>query len=270
VGLIAAAPPASAEIAGCRDVWRAAPAELAARHGIAHLDLGGAVCLGCASVSGDPMLNHVIGLGVGAAAGDPELDRAARFYDRLGVAYAVAVDAAAPALGELLARRGFTEGRPWMTFRRDAGAGPALATELRVEDAGPSRASAFGRIVAAAFGMPPDFSRWMGALVGRPGWACLLALDRGEPVGAAALFAHGDTGWLTMGATLPEHRGRGAQGALFAERLRRAERLGLRRVVTETGAPDDGGRPGPSYRNMLRHGFVEAGLRPNLRSPAGG
>ncbi|HEX2506990.1 MAG TPA: GNAT family N-acetyltransferase [Miltoncostaeaceae bacterium] len=130
-----------------------------------------------------------------------------------------------------------------------------------------ARAEAFGAIVAAAFEMPPDFAGWMAALADRPGWTALLALDGDEPVGAAALFVNGRAAWLGMGATLPEHRGRGAQGALFAERIRRAAELGLEAVLTETGAPVGEEGPGPSYRNMLRYGFAEVALRHNLRSP---
>jgi len=257
-----------ADIAAYRDLWRAAPAEVAHRHGVALHEVAGAVCLGCASMSGAPILNHALGVGVGAPAGEAELDEIQGFYDGLGVAYSVAVDAAAPGLGGRLERRGFSEARPWMTFRRGPGPTPARAGDLKVEEAGASRAAAFGAIVGAAFEMPADFAGWMAALVDRPGWTALLALDGDEPVGAAALFVGGGAGWLGMGATLPEHRGKGAQGALLAERLRRAERLGLRRLVTETGAPVGDEGPGPSYRNMLRYGFAEAGLRPNLRSTA--
>ena len=81
-----------------------------------------------------------------------------------------------------------------------------------------------------------------------------------------ALFAHGEVGWLGFGATRPEHRGRGAQGAILAGRIERARGLGLRRLVTETGAPREDG-PGPSYRNILRAGFREIEVRPNLASP---
>ena len=255
-----------ADIAAYRDLWRAAPADVAGRHGVSLREVAGGVCLGCASMSGAPILNHALGVGVRAPAGEAELDEIQSFYDSLGAGYSVAVDAAASGLGGLLERRGFSEARPWMTFRRGSGPTPR-AGGLRVEETGPSRAAAFGSIVAAAFEMPADFAGWMAALVDRPGWTALLALDGDEPVGAAALFVHGRAGWLGMGATLPEHRGKGAQGALFAERLRRAEELGLEAVLTETGAPVGDERPGPSYRNMLRYGFSEAGLRPNLRSP---
>lgn len=269
--MIGPGPHAAAEAAGYRDMWRAAPADLADRLGLAHADVGGGVCLGSAAMPGAPIFNHVIGLGTAAPAGEADLAEVEAFYARLGVPYLVAVDPATNGLGGALARRGFGEGaRPWMTFSRDAAPGPAGtgATGLAIEEAGPSRAPDFGRVVATGFGLPADTAGWMAALVGRPRWTCLLALDGDEPVGAAALFAQGDTGWFTMGATLPEHRGRGSQGALFAERLRRAARLGLRRVITETGAPmGDESSPGPSYRNMLRFGFQEERLRPNLASP---
>jgi GNAT superfamily N-acetyltransferase len=255
-----------ADIAAYRDLWRAAPPGVAARHGIALHEVAGAVCLGCASMSGAPILNHAFGVGLRAPAGDAELDEIERFYDEIGAAYSVAVDPAATGLAALLERRGFCETRPWMTFRRRPG-GVEAPGRLRIEEPGAARAEAFGAIVAAAFEMPPDFAGWMAALADRPGWTALLALDGDEPVGAATLFVNGRAAWLGMGATLPEHRGRGAQGALFAERIRRAAELGLEAVLTETGAPIGEEGPGPSYRNMLRYGFAEVALRPNLRSP---
>ena len=266
------APPAAErqrpEVEGYRDLWRAAPADLAARHGIAALDVAGGVCLACASQPGSPMLNHAVGVGVTEPAGDAALDRMAGFYGGLGLPYTVA---ASPAAGDLAARleaRGFGAVRPWMTFHRETGPAPAAVTALRLVEAGPGTAAAFGGIVAAAFEMPPELSAWLAALPGRPGWHCLLALAGDVPVGAAALFVEGDAAWFTLGATLPEHRGRGAQGALFAERVRRAGELGVRHLVTETGAPIGDERRGPSYRNMLRAGFAEVELRPNYSSSA--
>lgn len=260
---------AAVEVAGYRDMWRAAPAGLAARHGIAHADIGGGVALGCATLSGSPVFNSVIGLGLSEPADDAVLGEVAAFYAALGADYTVAADAAAPGLATALAHRGFApRGRPWMTFGRT----PTPAAEGRpgiaVADARAADAGDFGRIVAAAFQRPGDFAAWVTALVGRPGWSCMLARAGGEPVGAAALFADGDAGWFTLGGTLPGRRGLGAQGALFAARLARARELGLRRVVTETGAPVGDERPGPSYRNMLRAGFAEEGLRPNLAPPS--
>lgn len=74
------------------------------------------------------------------------------------------------------------------------------------------------------------------------------------------------SGGSGFGATRPQYRGRGAQGAILAARIERARELGLRRLATETGAPRDDGT-GPSYRNILRAGFREIEVRPNLASP---
>src|SRR5438552_3974677 len=78
-----------------------------------------------------------------------------------------------------------------------------------------------------------------------PGWHCLAAYNGHEPVATSALFVTGELGWLGLGATLPTHRGRGAQNALLAARITLAADLGLALVVTETGVPRDG-QPGPS------------------------
>lgn len=256
-----------AEIAGYRDVWRAAPAHLAERWGVAALDLGDAVCLACAGVPGSPMLNHAVGLGVTEPATEDDIDALERFYGGLGTGYTVAV---APGSGDLDARlraRGFADDRPWMTFHREAGPLDAPPGDVRIVDADAGTADAFGGIVAAAFALPPELAAWLAAIVGRPGWTCQLAVLGDVPVGAAALFVEGDSAWFTFGATLPEHRGHGAQGRLFASRARRALDLGVRHFVTETGAPLDGEGLGPSHRNMLRAGFAEVELRPNLAAP---
>ena len=67
--------------------------------------------------------------------------------------------------------------------------------------------------------------------------------------------------FLGMGSTLPEHRRKGAQGALMARRIRDAAKLGCEWVCTETGE-DTPQRPNPSYHNMIRTGFEFAYLRP--------
>ena len=61
------------------------------------------------------------------------------------------------------------------------------------------------------------------------GWLCWLALDGDEPASAAGMYVAEGAGYLGFAATLPEHRGKGAQSALLAERIRRAARARLRR-----------------------------------------
>ena len=271
---VAAAPSAAvrqrAEVAGYRSFWAAAPPDLAARWRIGALDLRGGVCLAVGALPGSQMLNHAVGIGLDAPATDGDLDAMGRFYAGLRTPHTIAVADEAAGLRARLEARGFAEDRPWVTFHRAAGPIDAPPTTLRVAEADPRTAGAFGDVVAAGFDMPPEFSGWLARLVGRPGWTCLIARDGDVAVGAAALYREGDAAWFTLGATLPGHRGRGAQGALFAERARRATAMGVAHLVTETGAPLPGEGPGPSHRNMLRAGFREVAVRPNLVSPGGG
>lgn len=248
-----------AEVGGVVDFARAAPPELAAREGIAVLDLGPARGIAVASLPGNRMLNHAFGV----SAAD-ELDEIERFYAGRSPEYSVSPAPGADLDAEL-ERRGFTPGYPWMKFRRSPEP-HAAATDLTVRQIGPEHGEAFGAIVTAAFELPRFLSEWLAVLPGRESWACYLSFDGDEPAGAGAIHVAGDSAWFTWGATLPAYRGRGSQGALFAERIEEARRRGCATLVTETGGPVDG-QVGPSYRNILRSGFEEAYLRANWSSP---
>ncbi len=249
-----------AELGGYIDFARAAPLALAGREGIEALDLGGAKGLAVASLPGNRMFNHAFGVSTAA-----ELDEIARFYAERSPVYSVSPAPGADLDAEL-ERRGFTPGYPWMKFRREP-VPHAATTDLTVRRIGPERGEAFGRIVRAGFELPAFTAEWLAVLPGRESWTCYLSFDGDEPVGAGAIHVAGDTAWFTWGATLPSHRGRGSQGAIFAERIEEARRRGCTILVTETGGPVDG-EVGPSYRNILRSGFTEAYLRPNWSSPA--
>ncbi|MFK3985098.1 GNAT family N-acetyltransferase [Micromonospora sp. NPDC050397] len=95
----------------------------------------------------------------------------------------------------------------------------------------------------------------MVAAVGNPRFHTYGAWDGDRVVGAASLFVHGDVAVFCGAATLPGHRGRGAQSALMAVRARAAAEAGCRWMVAQTW------RPGPgsvnhSLNNMLRAGLV--------------
>ena len=107
----------------------------------------------------------------------------------------------------------------------------------------------------------------MAAIVGRPGWSCYLAFPGDQPLAAGALYVAHGVGWLGFAGTVPEHRGRGAQGAVLAARAREAAELGCTALTTETAERVEG-RPSNSYRNILRAGFREVYVRPNWLSPA--
>jgi GNAT superfamily N-acetyltransferase len=223
------------------------------------LRVGDAVCFAAPGVS-DMQLNRVVALGVSQPVSDAELDEIADFYRAAGTRYAVST--ADPALAERLVARGYAPGYAWMKFARD-GAPAAAETTLRVEET--TDPLEFGRVVSTVFGLPETAS-FFGGIVGREGWTMLVARDGSEAVAAAAVFVHDGVGWLGIAGTLPAHRGKGAQNALLAARIERGRELGAHAFTTETGERQ-GSRPNGSYRNILRAGFAEAYLRPNLLSP---
>ncbi len=211
------------------------------------------------------LFNRVIGLGLDEPAAEATLDAAVELYRRAGIRnFGVQLSPAAqPAdLPGWLQARGLAPASRWAKVYRPAEAPPESETSLLIELAGPEHAPAFARVACTAFGMPHFLQPWLMAGVGQPGWRHYLAFDGEQAVATGALFVRGEVGWLGVGGTLPSHRRRGGQQALMARRIEDALRLGCRWLITETGedTPDN---PNPSYRNMLRLGFILAYQRPN-------
>src|SRR4051812_7881770 len=235
----------AAEYAAYVDAFRTAPeiAEVA--------EIGGATCTVVRGL-GSRMFNRALDL----ASTEP-LDEIAAFYgdepwwvsDSHG-------------LGPELEQRGFTRDYGWMKFSR--GVSPREAhsdLDVRLAD----RPGDFADIVVEAFGLPERLTPLAANVVGRPGWSCFVAYDGDEPAGAGALFVHEAIGWLGYAATREEFRGRGAQSAILAARIEAARKAGCTTVTTETGELAEG-RPSASYRNIVRAGFREAGVRANFRA----
>jgi GNAT superfamily N-acetyltransferase len=254
------------EIAGHRDLWAAAPRELAARHGISQADFGPAHCVLISSLPEARVVNHVLGLH-DATAGATHLAQIERFHAGRGVPVLIAVRDGASAEG-LLAERRYERGYAWVKFERDVSQPVTVARcEFAVRAVEPHDAEAMGRVVADGFGLPADLSSWFAALVGRRRWHCLGAYDGPRLVACGTLYVQGEAGWLTWGATAPGHRGRGAQKALLGARIQLARRLGLQTLVTETGERE-AGRSDASYRNIIGAGFQPRYRRPFWRSAA--
>jgi hypothetical protein len=238
----------AAEPAAYADAFRAAPeiCEVA--------EIAGATCLALRRVP-ERTFCRVLNL-----ASTDQLDEIAAFYGdtRWWISDS-------HGLGDELEERGFTRDYGWMRFTR--GVGPRQArSDLAVTQVGPDRADHFAAVVTGGFGMP-EWTRPLAAnIVGRPGWSCYVAYDGDAPAGAGALYLHGEIGWLGFGSTLPPFRGRGAQSAILAARIEEARRSRCRAVTTETGELEEG-RASSSYRNILRAGFREAGVRKNYRAP---
>ena len=222
--------------------------------------LDGVTGLAYEAMPGSTMFNRALGL---TSATEQVMDAIDAFYSQLGVVYAVT--ATEEVDRELLERRGLTRGYPWTKFRRDAAEAPPVETEVRVEPIGAERAWEFGDVFTHAYGTPELLRPVLERLPSLPGWTCFLAYADETPAATAALFVTGDVGWLGVAGTLPALRGRGAQSALLAARIDAARQAGCAMVVTETGAPVDG-KPGPSYRNIVRAGFQAAYVRENYLS----
>ncbi len=209
--------------------------------------------------------NRLVGFEPDASMTEDELDRAAACAATAGLPWVVSLPPHADrSLETSLRRRGFRDGYAWMKFARTTERAPAVETSLRIELAMPENAAAFADLVATYQGLPALRAHFA-ALPGRSGWRCFLAWADDEPVAAAASFVDGDAAWLGMAATAPSHRRWGAQSALLAARIRDAAALGATRAFVETGVRALG-KPDQSYRNILRAGFEELYVRPNLVS----
>jgi GNAT superfamily N-acetyltransferase len=251
------------------DLWRAAPAAVRAAHAPEVRQVGTAACMTSRGVEPAAIFRRAVGLGVGRAASEAELDSVLAHMNGLGLRYAVPI--APPyqpaSLGAWLEKRGLTRGYAWMKFSRSCEASLEAPTALEIRVVGPELGGEFGQVVAAGFGLPSTIAPWVGVLPGRPNWVCVMAFAESAPVAAGAAYVSGEYAWLGFGATLPSHQRHGAQNALLARRLAEAAARGARTAVTETGErPPD--KPSNSYRNILRAGFVERYLRQNWMSPA--
>lgn len=87
---------------------------------------------------------------------------------------------------------------------------------------------------------------------GKEGFFHYMAFDGSRPVAIAALCVFEDLGYLMAAATAESHRRRGAQQALIAKRVERAEQIGCPMLVSETLYMLE-----HSYRNLQRAGFAE-------------
>lgn len=217
------------------------------------IDVAGATCLRAPYAPDSPMLNRVVGLGVDRPVAEAELDEALGAMDD-STFYVGVSPSSDPALDRLLEARGLEEGWGWMLFERAPLPAPAVQTPLALHEVTNDDADEWAAVVTAGYGLPEESATRLAAAPGSGGWTAFLARDGDEPAAAAAVWVDPPAAYFGFAATLPAHRGKGAQGALFAARIERALALGCTTLVTETGELRDGS-PGSSYRNILRLGF---------------
>lgn len=217
---------------------------------------GGVTCLRLPDAPDSPMLNRIVGLGVDSPATEAELDEAIGFMGDVTFYVSLEPQAQGGEIQVWLEERGFASGWGWMRFMRDAGSAPDTTTTLEIREIGADDSATFAGIQRGAYGLPEAADAAIGSVSTAPGWSCWIGFADDEPAAAGALYVQGDSAYFGMGATLPQHRGKGGQGALFATRIERARKLGCTRLFTETGERREG-MPSNSYRNITRFGFEE-------------
>jgi GNAT superfamily N-acetyltransferase len=94
----------------------------------------------------------------------------------------------------------------------------------------------------------PDYA----GAAGKQDFFHYMAFDGNRPVAIAALCLFEDLGYLMAARTAETHRKRGAQQALIAKRVERAEQIGCSTLVSETLTMLE-----HSLRNLQRAGFEE-------------
>ena len=109
-----------AEIDAWRDLFQAAPAELAAEHGIAVGEVDGVVCTAVAAMPGAFMVNRAVGFGVASEGTEGTLEGIRAFFASRGLRFALPLaPAARPAdATDWLSARRFETGYGWAKFLR--------------------------------------------------------------------------------------------------------------------------------------------------------
>jgi GNAT superfamily N-acetyltransferase len=167
---------------------------------------------------------------------------------------------------DLLSDYGAVPGGTWVKFAGDTGPRPEVPTDLKIDVLGREHAREFARVMCTGFRMPLDspLPRWFGGLPGwtAAGFTAYGAWDGQDLVATGSLFVHEGVATLAGAATLPSHRGRGAQTALMVRRIRDAAAAGCGVVTCETGS-EARDSPNPSLHNMRRLGLTELYERRN-------
>jgi GNAT superfamily N-acetyltransferase len=148
-----------------------------------------------------------------------------------------------------LKERGLSRGRwtGYPTLCRSGRSPVRFRTDFEIREVGPAEIAAARDQLGET--MWPEYAR----PAGKEGFFHYMAFDGTRPVAIAALCIFEDLGYLMAARTAESHRKRGAQQALIAARIERAERIGASMLVSETLTMLE-----HSLRNLQRAGFREA------------
>jgi len=210
-------------------------------------------------------LTQAFGLGLFEPASAAIVERIERFFEVRAAAVDLEVS---PLAGvgtyALLARRGYTPVELSTVLYRPRSETPEWTGAITVGIAGPKDYDTWARVSADGWMSEApeykDFFLDLGRVSARrAGSTAWLAYLDGHAVAAASLSIHGPAAHMAGASTVPAARGRGAQNALLAARLRHAWAQGCEMAVMGT-APGSA-----SQRNAERNGFLVAYTRTKWR-----
>lgn len=244
----------------------AAPDEIAESLGIATARIGGGWAV---AMRNDPVeyWNKALGIGVGTPVSAELVDEVVEFYRSRDIRMAVMPIAPAHLpidWDEIRLRHGLTAGSPWVKL----GAAidelkPETPPGVRVEAVGEADFDEWASVTLRGLGTYEDrLMRMVSAGATSPGFHPYAVREDGEFIAGATLFVNGAVGSLNATGTLPRSRGRGAQKALIAARVRAARSAGCRWVVAEAVLPPRGD-VNPSLLNLERIGMRRLHVRQN-------
>ena len=234
------------------------------RSGAQHLFRVGGALVTVAPGSVSLQRNRVLGLGVGEPAAAPMIDQIVDIFRAFKVQRFSFHQNPGPqfdAIGGWLRARGLKLHHGYSRLLRHTRPGPPVPGEVRVRRIGKADAAAFAGVFGGVSPMPPAQLEWIAASVGAPGFNHYLAFRGERPVATGLVYVEGDYAWMGWGGTLTPFRRQGAHSALVAARVDRARELGAKWITSSTLEPQRG-RPAGSYRNLLKYGFEELGVRP--------
>jgi len=242
-----------------------------ARLGLTLAPLGDGVASVAAALPASAIvINRVLGCGLTRPFEPGWIAEVAGRYRAAGVArffFQLHPEARAPGLDAAFADARLERARSWQKFSRGRDEPiEARETTLVTRRIGPEHGPAFARIACAAFDLGEVAEPWIARLPGSEAFHAFMSFDGGAPAGVGVVMIRGDQAWCDFGATDPAFRGRGAQGANLAARVRFALEQGCSAIYTCTGEAVPG-EPQHSWNNIKRCGFRESYLRENWAPP---
>ncbi|MDH5693550.1 MAG: GNAT family N-acetyltransferase [Gammaproteobacteria bacterium] len=245
-----------------KQYWSSVSPSQAFELGMHHEVVGSGVALMMEKIP-NWFFNRVIGLGIDTAVTLDQIHYLQSLYRNKGLPLGISFSPhAQPSnLPHSLEEMGFENALDWVKMVRGVQAPMEVKTDLRIEPVAPHQWDTATDVLLQGFEMPPMLRPMFASVLGNPQNHIFMMWDGDKAVALGILSLFDGIGHLNSAATLPEYRGRGAQGALMAQRIKHGIELGCELFVTETGYLPD--QKNPSLQNMIRNGFELAYMRPN-------